>query len=222
MGYAQLDIEKKYPGTIAMFFQGTAGDQNPLPRRSVALAKQYGGELSCAVESVLNEKMTLLNPELLTTYAEITLPMEASPTRVELENIEKTAELDFIKRWAARMIKKIDNKEPFIKNYPYPIELWNVGDQLIVAMGGEPTIKYDINIKELLGEKTFVMGYSNDVMSYIPTAEILKEGGYESIAAQQAYGLPSKWKPEIEKMVLNEVETLSKRVGFTEKNKIKK
>src|SRR5690606_15294951 len=34
--YAQMSLEKKFPGAQAMFFIGAAGDQNPLPRRSVA------------------------------------------------------------------------------------------------------------------------------------------------------------------------------------------
>ena len=217
MGYAQLNLEKKYPGVVAMFFQGTAGDQNPIPRRSVALAKQYGGELACAVERVLNEKTKSLSPELKTSYSEINLPMEASPTSEELESIAKNTNADYVQRWALRLLKQKKAGVPFRTDYPYPIELWSLGDQLIVAMGGEPTIKYDINIKGLLGERTFVMGYSNDVMSYIPTAKIIKEGGYEAKTSQQAYGLPSTWKPQIEEMILKEVVTLAGDVGFSEK-----
>ena len=217
MGYAQLNLEKKYPDAVAMFFQGTAGDQNPIPRHSVALAKQYGGELAYAVERVLNEKTKSLSPELKTSYSEINLPMEASPTSEELESIAKNTNADYVQRWALRLLKQKKAGVPFRTDYPYPIELWSLGDQLIVAMGGEPTIKYDINIKGLLGERTFVMGYSNDVMSYIPTEKILKEGGYEAETSQQAYGLPSTWKPQIEKMILKEVVTLAGDVGFAVK-----
>src|SRR5690606_18002319 len=31
-GYAQLQLEKAYPGATALFFQGCGGNQNPLPR----------------------------------------------------------------------------------------------------------------------------------------------------------------------------------------------
>ncbi|MEX0882281.1 MAG: neutral/alkaline non-lysosomal ceramidase N-terminal domain-containing protein, partial [Cyclobacteriaceae bacterium] len=34
-GFAQLEIEKMYPGATALFFQGAGGDLNPLPRRTV-------------------------------------------------------------------------------------------------------------------------------------------------------------------------------------------
>ncbi|MEO8766053.1 MAG: neutral/alkaline non-lysosomal ceramidase N-terminal domain-containing protein, partial [Ginsengibacter sp.] len=34
-GFAQIELEKMYPGAAALFFQGAGGDQNPLPRRTV-------------------------------------------------------------------------------------------------------------------------------------------------------------------------------------------
>ncbi|MFY8058207.1 MAG: neutral/alkaline non-lysosomal ceramidase N-terminal domain-containing protein, partial [Planctomycetaceae bacterium] len=41
-GFAQLEIEKAHPGTIALFWAGCGADQNPLPRRTVELAMEYG------------------------------------------------------------------------------------------------------------------------------------------------------------------------------------
>ncbi|NND34719.1 MAG: hypothetical protein HKN76_19185, partial [Saprospiraceae bacterium] len=48
-GYAQIELEKNYPGITALFFQGAGADQNPLPRRTIPLAKQYGRTLAAAV-----------------------------------------------------------------------------------------------------------------------------------------------------------------------------
>jgi len=48
-GFAQLALEERFPGATAMFFQGAGADQNPLPRRTVPLAWQYGQELAAAV-----------------------------------------------------------------------------------------------------------------------------------------------------------------------------
>jgi len=60
----------------------------------------------------------------------------------------------------------------------------------------------------------FVMGYSNDVMAYIPTVEILREGGYEGHTPQMAFGLPAKWKESIEPLIMGEVLKLSKEIGL--------
>lgn len=76
-GFAQVALEKMYPGATAMFFQGAGANQNPLPRRSIPLAKKYGKELAVAVENVLNEEMKPLASTLKTTYAEVNLELNA-------------------------------------------------------------------------------------------------------------------------------------------------
>ena len=45
-GAAQIAIEAKHPGTQAMFIIGCGADQNPLPRRTVALCEKYGHMLA--------------------------------------------------------------------------------------------------------------------------------------------------------------------------------
>src|SRR5262249_54971683 len=57
-GFAQAALEKAHPDTVALFWAGCGGDQNPLPRRSVALAEAYGRKLADAVDAVLEAPMT--------------------------------------------------------------------------------------------------------------------------------------------------------------------
>jgi len=217
MGFAQMEIEKSCPRTIAMFFQGAAGDQNPLPRRSIALAKQYGSELACAVKRVLEEEMMLLAPELKTAYTKIELEMENPPGEKELLEKSETAS-GYEQRWAKRLLNNVIQGKELKKKYSYPIEVWKLGNQLLFAMGGEPTIKYAIELKQRFGQDVFVMGYSNDVMAYIPSARILEEGGYEGDSSQRVYGLPSKWKPGVEETVLNGIVKLANSIGVEVKN----
>ena len=209
-GYAQKYLEKRYPGAVALFFQGAAGDQNPLPRRSVALAKQYGGELSCAVQTVLDEEMQSLPASLKTASSEIELQLEAAPSEEDFRVMADTLS-GWQQRWARRLLNETRNGE-LVLSYPYPLQMWNLGGQLLVAMGGEPTIAYAIGIKQKLGSGTFVLGYSNNVMGYIPSVKIIEEGGYEGESSQWAYGLPSKWKSDIEEKIYLEIEKLAKQV----------
>ena len=44
-GYAQAVLERRYPGAHALFWAGCGGDQNPIPRRTVLLAEEYGAYL---------------------------------------------------------------------------------------------------------------------------------------------------------------------------------
>jgi neutral ceramidase len=214
-GFAQLELEKKYPNTTALFFQGAGADQNPLPRRSVALAKQYGETLAAAVQRVLNEEMRQLPSKLSTAYAEVDLPFETPPTKGELSKITMAKESsDLEKRWATGLLEKINNGESLMASYPYPVQVTQLGDQLIVSLGGELVIEYAIELKRIFGEDTFVFGYSNDPnVAYIPSTTILQEGGYEGARSQLSKGLPGIWASNIETLILTECIKLAEKVG---------
>ena len=215
-GYAQIELEKMYPGTTAMFFLGAAGDQNPIPRRSVGLAKQYGKELAAAVERVLEEEMHELSPNLIVSYSEINLPLNPPPSKEELFAIahEASPYESYQKTWANRMLIKMEKNESFISSYPYPVQVWNMGEQMMVHLGGEVVVEYAHTLKRIYGQDIFVLSYSNDVMAYIPSVKILEEGGYEGYVSQQVYGLPNTWKPSIESMIIQEIIQLAEEVGI--------
>lgn len=207
-GYAQIDLEKKYPGSVAMFFQGAGADQNPLPRRTVALAKQYGKMLAASVERILEEEMRPLIPVLRTAYDEVELDLETPPSEKELQRMAESS-TGYQKRWSERLLKELQSGEKFKKSYPYPLQVWKLGDQSVFALGGELLVGYANRLKEIFGPDAFVMGYSNDVMSYIPTARVLREGGYEADQAHVVYGLPSGWTADIETVIIHGIVQLA-------------
>lgn len=205
-GFAQIELEKLYPGATAMFFQGGGADQNPIPRRSIPLAKQYGKELAAAVERVLSEDMERQESVLTTGYAEIDLPFEKPLPVSELEKIAQGK--DYQARWAAGMLHDIRSGNPFISSYPYPVGFWRMGQQTLFVLGGELLISYTISLKEIYGQNIFVMGYANDVVGYIPGKKVLEEGGYEGDTSQRVYGLPAKWDPSIETLIIEGIKGL--------------
>ena len=95
-GFAQIELEKAHPGATALFFAGCGADQNPLPRRTVELAQEYGRQLARAVDDVLGGKMTPIAGELSTTYEEIPLPLAKLPTKEELEEQDARTPIAFI------------------------------------------------------------------------------------------------------------------------------
>jgi hypothetical protein len=210
-GFAQIELEKVYPGTVAMFFQGTGADMNPLPRRTVSLAEQYGEELAAAVRRVLNEDMPELTPDLTTAYSEIDLALNDPPTREELTQMISQSS-GYQKQWAVRMLGKLDRGEAFRTSYPYPVQVWKIGEQPLICLGGEVLVDYTISLKRMFGEDIFVMGYANDGMAYIPSVRVLREGGYEGATSQMVYGLPASWKASIESDIIREVMQLAEEV----------
>lgn len=211
-GFAQAELEKMYPGATALFMQGCGADLNPLPRGNVQLAEQYGKELAAAVNRMLEEEMKPLRPELATSYSEIDLQLNTAPSREELQNVAENGS-GYEKRWAQNMIQQLDKGQALMSSYPYPVEVWKLGDQSMVALGGEVVVGYALELKRIFGEDVFVLGYSNDVMNYIPTALILREGGYEGASASMVYGLPATWKANIEADILQEVLKLATQIG---------
>ncbi len=67
--------------------------------------------------------------------------------------------------------------------------------------------------KEFTKGKLVVAGYSNDVMCYIPSSRILREGGYEGETSMIYYGMPGKFADDVEDRVFSAIRTVMKRVG---------
>jgi hypothetical protein len=205
-GFAQLELEKRYPGVTAMFFQGAGADQNPLPRRTVPLAIQYGKQLAATVERVLSEEMPQQESNLITRYSEIDLLIDDPLPTEELQVIAKGS--DYQARWANGIISELKTKGHLIKSYPFPVGYWQIGQQKLFILGGESVIAYSVKLKQTYGEQIFVMSYANDVMGYIPSEVILEEGGYEGDTSQRVYGLPSKWSKSVESKIIQGIKDL--------------
>lgn len=199
VGYAQIEIEKMFPSTNTLFFQGCGGDQNPLPRRTETLAQQYGLTLAASVAASVNQKMNEVPPRIQTGYRETNLPLGPVPSRADLLKIEGESN-GYKKVWARRLIDQIDQGQPLMTSYPhYPIQIWDLGGLPWVVLGGEVVIEYALKIKEIFGNPTFVMGYSNDMMAYIPSLKVLKEGGYEGARSQIYFkGMSKVWESKQE------------------------
>lgn len=213
-GFAQVALEEAHPGATAMFFAGCSADQNPLPRRTVPLARQYGRELAAAVDRVLEDPMTALEPKLGTYYAEAELALTPPPTREQLQQTVEKGSI-YEQRAAREFLKRLDAGQPLKTSHPCPVQLWQVGTQAIVTIGGEVVIDYAHAIKGMLGRQTFVMGYANDLFAYLPSLRVLKEGGYEGGGAQVYYGQPGIWQDDVEIRVLTAIHGLAVQAGLS-------
>lgn len=197
-GFAQNDLEKRHPGATACFLMGCGADQNPLPRRKVELAQQYGRKLADAVDATLTE-LKPLKSKLETSHAFVPLKLGSLPSDDELKQMAD-ASPNYAQRWAARMIRWKQSGEPFPTEYRYPLQAWRFGgEQLMLTMGGEVVVDYALRFKAEFGDQTWILGYCNDVMAYIPSYRVLLEGGYEGQSSMWVYGMPcSKWGNSVE------------------------
>jgi hypothetical protein len=79
-GFAQADLEQRYPGATALFLMLCAGDQNPYPRGKFELAEQHGKTLGAEVARVAATPMKPVSGKVKSAF---------KMTRLALENMQQ-------------------------------------------------------------------------------------------------------------------------------------
>lgn len=211
-GVSVAALEAQYPEATAMFWLGCGGDQSAAQRGTVELCRERGQELASAVAAVLDKPMRPIAPGLRTAFDFVSLDFGAQPTKAELEAASTGA--DYRARWARRLLSELTAGNAFARGYAeYPVQVWKLGeDQLWIALGGEVCVDYALRFKKDFGPTTWVTGYANDVMAYIPSHRVWEEGGYQA-GAFEVYGLPAtRWCGDIEDRITGAVARLVAQV----------
>jgi hypothetical protein len=201
-GFAQVALEERFPNAESFFVAGCGADQNPVPRRRLDLAAAYGTQLADAVAEVLAHPLRRLNGPLLTAYEEIPLAFGKLPGKDQIEQDAKSSDF-YIASRARHLLKKIELQGRLDAVYPYPVQVWRIGELDWVFLGGEVVVDYALRLRSNLGTShTWVSSYCNDVMAYIPSLRVLKEGGYEGATSMIYYGQPTVWSEAVEESVV--------------------
>jgi hypothetical protein len=170
----------------------------------VELCEHYGKTMAESVEKVLTQEVKPVIPALKTSFRLTELGFEGELSREKLQEIAAQSK-NYRRQWARRQIELMDSGVPLQKSYPYPVQVWRLGDQLWIALGGEVVVDYALRFKKEYGPDTWVTGYTNDVMAYIPSLRIQQEGGYES-SSMDVYGLPAAgWARDVEERIASAV-----------------
>jgi hypothetical protein len=211
-GFAQAEFEQAHPDATAMFMMLCGGDQNPNPRGKVEQAQQYGKELAAAVAQALAGELRPVRPPIRATFEHLTLDL-APHTRAQFEE-ETTNKDKFRQRRARAMLATYDAGRP-IRTVRYPVQAVRFGGDLtLLTLGGEVVIDYALRAKrEFAGENLVVAGYCNDVMCYIPSLRVLKEGGYEAVDSMIYYGMPGPFAEAVEEQIFTGVRRVMRMAG---------
>lgn len=213
-GFAQQNIEDKHRGATALFWMGCGADANPLPRSKVELCKKYGRELTVAVEDTLAGRLTPITGDSAAKYATIALPFDKLPSRAQWE-AERRSKQFAVRNRAEHYLRILDRGEKIDNEYRYyPVQVWRLGELTWVALGGEVVVDYSLRLQRELGRERplWIAGYANDVMAYIPSLRVLKEGGYEGDTSMIPYGMPARWGPTLEERITAKVRSLENEV----------
>lgn len=209
-GYAQEYIEQAHPEVTAMFVTGCGADQNPQPRRTLALCQQHGRALANGVESALLAPPRPVRGPLQLGLREVQLDFAEPPTRAQLLRQRESGD-KYDKRRATVLLDQLDREGEIDATYPYLVQSVAFGeDLLLLALAGEVVVDYSLRLQLELGRHrpVWVAGYSNDVFGYVPSLRVLQEGGYEGGGAMRYTTLPGPFAPTVEKRIVEAVHAL--------------
>ncbi len=215
-GFAKQALEKQNDGATAIFIAGCGADQNPEPRGTVDLSKQYGLELANAVQAaLLSDDAIEITGSIGAAMEEVPLAMKPV-TREQLDQWRNSND-DPPKQVKARfLLEQLARGEKLITEYHAPIQAIRLGEQLLmIVLSGEPVVDWAIRFKRGYGAVAplvWVAGYCNDMYGYVPTRRIQQEGGYEGGRANLWSWLPAPWTDDVEDRITNAVQRLVKAV----------
>ncbi len=212
-GVAQAALERRHPGTTALFVAGCGADANPMPRGTLELVEAHGTALADAVDRAVVAAGSI-DPSMRTAYGTVDLPFAAGAAR-ERWRSGLTIEDVYLQRHAAIMKAAIarDGRLPAVQRDP--VQVWRLGPDLtFVALGGEVVVDYALRLaREYPERRMWVAGYSNDVFGYVPSVRVLREGGYEGGDAMIYYGRPGPFTEAVEELIVGEVRRLGRDGG---------
>jgi neutral ceramidase len=210
-GYAQAEVQRQHPGVQAMFMQGCAGDANPHPRGSEAIARLHGKTLGEEVLRVLDSELDPVGGPLTIAHKDVDLPLQWQLSRPEIEALREGGG-----GWRSfvvdQMIEAFDRAGHLPKHYSTPIAVWQFGSDLtLVALSGEVVVDYVPLLEDALGPRQlWIAAYCNDVYGYLPSARVLDQGGYETRGLY--YGGAGIFSADAQSVLVEHVKRLAKQV----------
>ena len=205
--FVREGIEARYPGSVALFLTGCAGDANnghkaqdsvtlaANPARTFAAAEQVGETIAAAA---------LAAPE-----APVGEGVAAADVEVALgfDRLEKPPLSELAAQWEAERAAAPSARAVLLGHWidwartapPPPFAPWvgrvaalGWGEVPIVALPGEIFAETGLAIRAALGHRpAFVIAYAEGVPGYIPPASEFGFGGYEVEEAHRFIGMPA-------------------------------
>jgi hypothetical protein len=206
-GYAMRTLSRWLTAQpICLFAQGCGGDINPIQRETFEVAERLGRIVAAATAQAWHQIETNEDVTLKTALRVVPLPLQDPPSIVEAEK-----QLDDYRRraedaprtqtnagmirtyrdlvgWAEKILEFArEGAEP--RTQDFVIQTMTVNNVAIVGLSGESFIELAFDIERRSPfDRTFVLGYTNGCIGYLPTARAYEEGGYEVVDAVRYYG----------------------------------
>jgi len=203
---AAMDRLDAHLGTSAsLFLQGAGADANVSVRRGTWEDVAEAGEMVAdEVIQPLEAGLVEIEPQVRTHLMEVQWPLQPALDQDAYVAVAEDPQGDEIRRlWAQSILDRMQRGEPLPTSVPILIQGVQLGTGLrIIGVEGEMVAGLGILIRDFYGEGiTFPLGYSNGEGLYMPTSNMMDEGGYEVVSFWE-YGYPSRLTPGFEETML--------------------
>lgn len=192
----------------AMFVNGAGGNAkvtylDPATGRpefaaSLEKSRQAGAALAQGVLDRIGGGPPLesLDARLSAALVRGQLSLQKGPSQEEIRKMAFEGSITGTTTWWARKILAFPDPR---REFDYAVQSWQLGDLTIVALEGEVCGDWGAMARSLPATRhSMTIGYANEVSSYIPTARIIQEGGYEGDLSHKIYLLPGRFEPRME------------------------
>ncbi|MEM7234723.1 MAG: neutral/alkaline non-lysosomal ceramidase N-terminal domain-containing protein [Planctomycetota bacterium] len=178
-GQTRIQLEKKIPH--ALFVTGCGGDANPHGFGSGREAIQgHGASLSKEIRRVMSQPLKRIRGPIKTVFRYVDLPLVTFESRAEIEAMRRGPYADYGN--VDKLLGILDRGAKLPTTFSAPFAVWQFGNDLTLAgLPEEAVSEYVPLLKKAIGERRlWTAGYCNDVSGYLPTVNIMKQGGYET------------------------------------------
>jgi hypothetical protein len=205
-GVAKVELERRHPGVTALFIRAAAPRMTH-PRGTIELGRtartRAGRRRRCALglASRIRARCGPLHqrvPGLRAGARRRRLAQEARD-----ENV-------YVRRHAQMMLDTIARDGRIIAAEPAP-RTPRRRPALVALSGGGRRLR--VAIRKKYGDGTWVAGYTDSVFGYVPSARVLREGGYEGGDAMLYFGRPGPFAATVESTVIGGVDALMAATG---------
>jgi len=211
-GEVRSQLKNIYPDSEVVFLQGCGADIKP--RFGVVDGYFKSADFTRLKEGCKNFTQEISNIINSGKWREIQLNIKTAEKEFLLYTTEKDKsffnaiynnpdEAEYRRESALAALENIDN-ENTSANLPFYINAISLDNQTcLLALENEIVSDIGKLIKELSNDDLIVLGYSNSVCCYIPTEDIIKNGGYEGENYMIAR-LAGPFVPENESIIVGE------------------
>ncbi|HMF30967.1 MAG TPA: hypothetical protein VKK79_06115 [Candidatus Lokiarchaeia archaeon] len=205
-----------HKGQIAfLFLQGTAGNLNP--RRFASHAEREhvtfpdvlreGEQVANIINEILSSKNDQISDEQLslrTILSSLPLRKQQPASKTELERMCRKLKNRYKRMWAKIQLEKMASSgKPLPQTVQLTVHVIQITPEMrIIGLGGEVLVEVGKLINDVITGENILVAYANDVLSYIPSSQIVKEDmQYHRYEGEQSiiyYNLPARYSEEID------------------------